>query len=908
MSSGMTRPQSRLDWLASVAESVRFRGDTTTLAPDLVKLAGTEATAAALVSGAAARHAGGQLLDQIVRWVISGRLLTADATPDPLVDAIGAYRDCSMPGDWWNPDSLHDVLLVNWASRARSVADDEVVAATLGDRWKISAESVDAIFTALEAPPPVAVTVERWRVRDAAIARLLAMDKTVAALGEAVERLSPLGQASEALCDFVRGRALFSIARELLAIGEREPDLVPPATLSDFAADVERALHAWFEALTPFELDLVRIHDDDVALLREYAADVERMKLIVAMGNGLAMSNGVSDRVEDVTLAADWLVDEIFSGGARSGVFSYGPLPYIWIAYEPHELPADGVPQFGIAHVENDGAAPVSLAVVLEDDQGGLHMDYGLGHSPATRAWLAMLLLSRRLMLDVFVIDPDSGVRLVERFAPSVTDLADSVAPRALETLRAADPVRTFPGTSLDEHTIAGFMASDNAKSELLLDIGSAMSDEVGTARLALLDAEVARAWRVYADVDTTASEQATMDARRVYGDALARSRRRANDVKGDEPEQWLAELVGDAATDSRALVHYNFHSGHLEGFWVADGGAEWGWLECRELDIERLGAALKPWLIGGERDLDELLDAARPLAEDLDRAFTGTVITELVLMPWALLHGVPFGALELGGGRLDDRYVVSYAPSVAVLRRALDPDRCLADGVRLIAAHGGTLPWAEAEISAAAALHPDALVVPDGAPRDDALAALHGGRLVHVATHGRRYLNDHFASALDLRDDDPLERYVPAAEIHRDFDLSGTELVLLAACETGRAPAAGRGIELYSGLDGAFLAQGARAVVSTMWPVRDFAAFVFMTSMHVELATGASVGSAFRTSVALLRDESLASLSIDRPVAAALEAGGLDWRKEAASIDLRRAEHWAAFQLSGAHWAARPL
>jgi CHAT domain-containing protein len=186
----------------------------------------------------------------------------------------------------------------------------------------------------------------------------------------------------------------------------------------------------------------------------------------------------------------------------------------------------------------------------------------------------------------------------------------------------------------------------------------------------------------------------------------------------------------------------------------------------------------------------------------------------------------------------------------------------------------------------------------------------MQAGRIIHLATHGRWWRDDPFASSLDLRLRGPFDRYISAAEIYRDVSLSGAELVLLSACDTGRSPSLNHGIETYSGLDAAFLAKGARAVVSTLWPIDDLAAMLFMTSLHAELAGGHSLSIAFSRSVELLRAGAVANLADDHPVSAAIDAAGIAWRdvaSERAHV-LEATRTWSAFKVSGVPWLSRPV
>jgi CHAT domain-containing protein len=109
-----------------------------------------------------------------------------------------------------------------------------------------------------------------------------------------------------------------------------------------------------------------------------------------------------------------------------------------------------------------------------------------------------------------------------------------------------------------------------------------------------------------------------------------------------------------------------------------------------------------------------------------------------------------------------------------------------------------------------------------------------------------------------------------------------------------------------YAGVDGAFLASGARAVVSTLWPVADAAAFLFSAGFYHALAGGATVASAYRSAVSLLRTGEYRVIDGTHPVGKQLDAtAGVDWPREVRDlendeIDLTHPFFWGVFKLSG--------
>ena len=106
----------------------------------------------------------------------------------------------------------------------------------------------------------------------------------------------------------------------------------------------------------------------------------------------------------------------------------------------------------------------------------------------------------------------------------------------------------------------------------------------------------------------------------------------------------------------------------------------------------------------------------------------------------------------------------------------------------------------------------------------------------LHLAAHGSFQPSNPVFSGLSLG-----ERVLTAHDVRLlNLDL---ELVTLSGCETGRVGQVG-GEELV-GIDQAFLAAGARAVVSSGWVVEDRAAAETMVELYRELVAGCDVASA---------------------------------------------------------------
>jgi CHAT domain-containing protein/Tfp pilus assembly protein PilF len=281
--------------------------------------------------------------------------------------------------------------------------------------------------------------------------------------------------------------------------------------------------------------------------------------------------------------------------------------------------------------------------------------------------------------------------------------------------------------------------------------------------------------------------------------------------------------------------------------------------LARRDLDVEAVSAQLYAALLG-------------PAADVLRRA------DRVVIVPDWPLGELPFHALRPSGGRyLIEDAVVSYAPSLAVLRDMRAHRRAATDGAALLAVGNPDLgrparrrgpalhafdalpplPEAETEVRAIARLYDAATstVRVGTAAREPWLKSEAGRyRILHLATHG--VLDD--ASPLDSQlvlaaprpgeADDGLLAAREILDLHLDADLA-----VLSACETARGEtAAGEGLV---GMTWAFFVAGCPATVASQWKVEAASTGRLMLAFHRALAAGRSPAEALReAAVAQLR------------------------------------------------------
>lgn len=215
-----------------------------------------------------------------------------------------------------------------------------------------------------------------------------------------------------------------------------------------------------------------------------------------------------------------------------------------------------------------------------------------------------------------------------------------------------------------------------------------------------------------------------------------------------------------------------------------------------------------------------------------------------LTIVPFGLLHILPFHALFDGETFLVERFSISYLPSISLVDICYQRgERIRAQGISLEQSlvlglsDGGRLKYAlqEAEtvashLGAICALDQDAtsLLLWEQAPTSP---------IVHIAAHGLFRLDAPNFSYIELADSQ-----LSTIEVF-NLDLSSCTLVVLSACETGRA--AVRGIDEVIGLGRGFLYAGAASLLPTLWKVDDASSAELMGEFYQALLQGQSKAAA---------------------------------------------------------------
>jgi CHAT domain-containing protein len=291
-----------------------------------------------------------------------------------------------------------------------------------------------------------------------------------------------------------------------------------------------------------------------------------------------------------------------------------------------------------------------------------------------------------------------------------------------------------------------------------------------------------------------------------------------------------------------------------------------------------------------GERELSTAL-----LAHLLD----GISETRMLVLADGPLNSVPFASLPVPGAAgemLVDRFVLGYAPSLALAMEKAPPDKTrntrvavvsdpvyAADDRRLQAARGGlsgtlrsTPPASSNNLTRLpfSALEASAVTKALGSPGTIQLSGFDATAQRVLQLPSRELAVLHFATHAVARRDSPeqsalyLSEYAPdgaplaASRLTaNDIARSGlrADVVVLSGCATGDGSALrGEGV---LGLTYGFLANGSHSVVAALWPIEDATTARFMNEFYLAYRASGRAADALR--VAQLRTRGSAASAV---------------------------------------------
>ncbi|WP_328536216.1 CHAT domain-containing protein [Streptomyces sp. NBC_00344] len=311
---------------------------------------------------------------------------------------------------------------------------------------------------------------------------------------------------------------------------------------------------------------------------------------------------------------------------------------------------------------------------------------------------------------------------------------------------------------------------------------------------------------------------------------------------------------------------------------------------------------------------LEQLVAECGGLARAIIETAAPREFRRLVLSPTAPMELLPLHAAPLDSARtstlVDAFEQVVYAPTARLVSAIERSQRQAAVIEVLVVAHGGGhLPGLEliggplCEAHVIAGLHDsvEVLTQEDATPAR-ALHMMPMARIVHVAAHGLTHPN-RWAAGLALHGGSLGMATLTSSGVLADGFFSSVDLVILNACRTGTHESTGRTVQTLRSIESAFLARGAKAVISTLWDITDLQGVVFSAVLHAHLGVGADSNTAYADTIRYLRGHRWRASSEAGAVCvaeSAIDAMLPDWRSH---LDQQVAENplfWAAFKITG--------
>lgn len=331
----------------------------------------------------------------------------------------------------------------------------------------------------------------------------------------------------------------------------------------------------------------------------------------------------------------------------------------------------------------------------------------------------------------------------------------------------------------------------------------------------------------------------------RLAGDLVARPRSQWND-------QLVTSLYQRLAPED-LLLEYYLAGQDLYLFQLTRASIE---VHCVPGAVPKLERLLALWRVNldlaaqasaaqdSTQTFAHLLQNSLGLLQRLYQLLLGPVSQVLLaydhvtIVPYGVLHYLPFHCLFDGEQFLVEQLHVSYLPATALLDICQQRgQRVRARGVHLQQAlvmglsDHGRLGYAVHEAEVVARRLGVNCVLNEAATAALLSEVAPSCPLVHIAAHGLFRLDAPNFSSIKLAD-----RQLSTIEVF-NLDLSACSLVTLSACETGRASIGG--VDEVIGLGRGFLYAGAASLLPTLWKVDDASSAELMEVFYQALLSG---------------------------------------------------------------------
>ena len=396
----------------------------------------------------------------------------------------------------------------------------------------------------------------------------------------------------------------------------------------------------------------------------------------------------------------------------------------------------------------------------------------------------------------------------------------------------------------------------------------------------------------------------------RAFVERIAAQAAEATTPLSTEPPS-LTEIQQIAARQNTTLVQYAWVEGRLDlddrltpqlYIWVVQPTGE---ITLRQGDLTGLDrpltalVALSRESMGARGRSIAVVAAANPSAEtaasasdtlqQLHRVLIDPIAdllptdpdARVTIIPHQSLFLVPFPALQAADGSyLIDRHTLLSGPSIQVLgltenlRQVSSRSLQQQSGAALVVGNPtmpplpapagenapvlASLPGAEQEARAIAAMLNTTPLIGDQATEPAVVAQMQQARMIHLATHGlldwgdpQGLYQEDFPGAVALAPTQESDGLLTAAEL-LELDLKA-DLVILSACDTGQGRITGDGV---IGLSRALMVAGVPSVVVSLWAVPDAPTASLMTTFYRQLEQGQDKAQALRQAMLATREQ----------------------------------------------------
>ena len=317
-------------------------------------------------------------------------------------------------------------------------------------------------------------------------------------------------------------------------------------------------------------------------------------------------------------------------------------------------------------------------------------------------------------------------------------------------------------------------------------------------------------------------------------------------------------EEVQQFIPDRTTLIEYFITQQDVIAF-VVDRQHAWAVSRLTDVDrvrtfYEKLSFQLDKFLLGPKfvsAHSEQILEATNHHLQALYKLLLEPLVSEIssphiLIVPHGPLHYLPFHAFHDGSRYLIDRFEVTYAPSVSVLRYCVARPDVTDVSPLIVGVSDANAPMVDTEVSALRNIFPEASILAEERANRMAFAqAAQGASFVHLATHAIYRQDNPMFSSFKLADG-----YVTALDL---FSTNcQTNLVTLSGCQSGLAHVAES--DDMIGLIRGFLYAGARSLLMSLWTVSDESTVSLMDEFYKEWRTGATKAAAYRKAMRTVR------------------------------------------------------